>query len=95
MWSDSWPGGSSTKHEAGEHKISTLSQTTEKLEEVIWSKRLLPGVFFLHVALCANLSPFPRFSRNINKAIYAGEVNAIYRIWMIITTGREQDLLLA
>ena len=35
-----------------------------------------PRRFFLHVALCANLSSFTLASRNINKALYAGGVNA-------------------
>ena len=39
-----------------------------------------PRRFFLHVALCANLSPFTLPSRNINKAIYAGGVNALLYI---------------
>ena len=53
------PGGSGTKREAGEHKISTWSQTTERLKEVIWNKRLPPGVFFftLRSALICHPSP--------------------------------------
>ena len=39
-----------------------------------------PRRFFLHVALSANLSPFTLASRNINKAIYAGGVNALLYI---------------
>ena len=53
------PGGSGTKREAGEHKISFSNQTTERLEEVIWSKRLVPGdfLFTLRSALICLLSP--------------------------------------
>ena len=39
------PGDRAQKREAGEHKISTSSKTTERLEEVIWNKRL-PQAFF-------------------------------------------------
>ena len=53
------PGGSGTKREEGEHKISFSNQTTERLEEVIWSKRLGPGdfLFTLRSALICRLSP--------------------------------------
>ena len=52
------PGGSGTKREAGEHK-SFSNQTTERLEEVIWSKRLVPGdfLFTLRSALICRPSP--------------------------------------
>ena len=44
--------------------------------EVDMEQETAPRRFFLHVALCANLSPFTLASRNINKALYAGGVNA-------------------
>ena len=53
------PGNRGHKARGGEHKTSTSSQTTERLEEVIWNKRLPPGVFFftLRSALICRPSP--------------------------------------